>query len=237
MSNNFDDWRILRTADKFAFFSISAIAFVFLLVIFLNVKLIFEMTSKQTEEIGQMQLERIRSELQGQLTDAERTLLRVALTSEQMLASGESLENIRAFFEQEQREQKFSSNGECFNVYIANNEWAIIPTFKIPADYHATERLWYKGAVANPEAIYISEPYTDAMTGEMCFTLSTLLSDGQTVVALDETFASARESVIKMNAGSNRTALIVTKSGKIIGHKDMSLVGKKSRKVCCPNTN
>ena len=234
MNNNFDDWRILRTADKFTFLSIGAIAFVFMLVIFLNVKLIFEMTSKQTEEIGQMQLERIRSELQGQLTDAERTLLRVALTSEQMLASGESLENIRAFFEQEQREQKFSSNGECFNVYIANNEWAIIPTFKIPADYHATERLWYKGAVANPEAIYISEPYTDAMTGEMCFTLSTLLSDGQTVVALDETFASARESVIKMNAGSNRTALIVTKSGKIIGHKDMSLVGKKISKSLLP---
>ena len=231
---NFDDWRILRTADKYSFLAIGAIAVVFLFVIYLNVKLIFEMTSKQTEEIGQMQLERIRSELQGQLTDAERTLLRVALSSEQMLASGESIENIRTFFEQEQREQKFLSNGECFNVYIANRDWAIIPTFKMPADYHATERLWYKGAVANPEAIYISEPYSDAMTGEMCFTLSTLLSDGQTVVALDETFASARESVIKMNAGSNRTALIVTKSGKIIGHKDMSLVGKKISKSLLP---
>lgn len=234
MNRKFDDWRILRTADKFSFAAIGAIAIVFLFVIGLNVKLIFEMTSKQTEEIGQMQLERIRSELQGQLIDSERTLLRVALSAEQMLAAGESTERIREFFEQEQREQKFLSNGECFNVYIANRDWAIIPTFNMPADYHATERVWYKGALLNPEAIYISEPYSDAMTGEMCFTLSTLLSDGQTVVALDETFASARESVIKMNAGSNRTALIVTKSGKIIGHKDMSLVGKKVSKSLLP---
>ena len=234
MKLNFKDWQILRTAGRSSFMAIAISAFFFLIIIALNVKLIFEMTSKQTEEIGQMQLERIRSELQGQLTDAERTLLRVALNAEQMLASGESIEHIRTFFEQEQREQKFLSNGECFNVYIANRDWAIIPTFDMPADYHATERLWYKGALENPEAIYISEPYMDAMTGEMCFTLSTLLSDGQTVVALDETFASARESVIKMNAGSNRTALIVTKSGKIIGHKDMSLVGKKISKSLLP---
>lgn len=234
MNINFKDWRILRTAGRSSFTAIAVVTVVFLLIIGLNVKLIFEMTSKQTEEIGQMQLERIRSELQGQLTDAERTLLRVALSAEQMLASGESVENIRTFFEHEQREQKVLSNGECFNVYIANRDWAIIPTFDMPADYHATERLWYKGAVASPESICISEPYEDAMTGEMCFTLSTLLSDGQTVVALDETFASARESVIKMNAGSNRTALIVTKSGKIIGHKDMSLVGKKISKSLLP---
>ena len=234
MSTKFDDWRILRTVKQSTFVTMAAIVFVFLSVIVLNVKLIFEMASKQTEEIGQMQLERIRSELQGQLNDTERVLVRVALSAEQMLAAGESLDNIREFFEQEQREQKFLSKGECFNVYIANPDWAIIPTFNMPPDYHATERLWYKGALENPESIYISEPYMDAMTGEMCFTLSTLLSDKRTVVALDVTFASARESVIKMNAGSNRSALIVTRSGKIIGHNDMTLVGKKISKSLLP---
>ena len=234
MNTNFNDWRILRTVKRSTFMTIAAIALVFLAVIALNVKLIFEMASKQTEEIGQMQLERIRSELQSELTDTERVLLRVALSAEQMLSSGEPLPRIREFFEQEQHEQKIFTNGECFNVYIANPDWAIIPTFDMPADYHATERLWYKGALENPNAIYISEPYTDAMTGEMCFTLSTLLSDGRTVVALDVTFASARESVIKMNAGSNRSAIIVTQSGKIIGHKDMSLVGKKISKSLLP---
>ena len=234
MNTNFDDWRILRTVKRSTFTTIAIIALVFMAVIALNVKLIFEMASKQTEEIGQMQLERIRSELQNELTDTERVLLRVALSAEQMLASGESLDRIRVFFEQEQREQKLLSDGECFNVYIANPDWAIIPTFDMPADYHATERLWYRGAIENPGAIYISEPYTDAMTGEMCFTLSTLLSDGRTVVALDVTFASARESVIKMNAGSNRSAIIVTQSGKIIGHKDMSLVGRKISKSFLP---
>ena len=53
----FDDWRILRTAGKSAFMAIAVIVFAFLIVIGLNVKLIFEKTSKQTEEIGQIQLE------------------------------------------------------------------------------------------------------------------------------------------------------------------------------------
>ena len=233
-TKNLDDWKILRTARRSSFFLIAGIAAVLVAVIALNVKLIFDMTSNQTEENGQMQLERIRSELQSELTDTERVLMRVALNAEQLLASGASFETVKEFFEREQREQKILSNGECFNVYIANKDWAIIPTFNMPESYHAAERIWYKGAVENPNEIYITEPYIDAMTGEMCFTLSTLLSDKQTVVALDFTFASARESVIKMNSGSNRTALIVTKSGKIIGHKDMSLVGKKISKKLLP---
>ena len=110
MNTNFNDWRILRTVKRSTFMTIAAIALVFLAVIALNVKLIFEMASKQTEEIGQMQLERIRSELQSELTDTERVLLRVALSAEQMLSSGEPLPRIREFFEQEQHEQNVSTS-------------------------------------------------------------------------------------------------------------------------------
>ncbi|MBR0060190.1 MAG: hypothetical protein IJP68_01805, partial [Selenomonadaceae bacterium] len=99
MNTNFDNWRILRTVKRSTFTTIAVIALLFVAVIALNFKLIFEMASKQTEEIGQMQLERIRSELQSELTETERVLVRVALSAEQMLASGESLERIRVFFE------------------------------------------------------------------------------------------------------------------------------------------
>ena len=54
-----------------------------------------------------------------------------------------------------------------------------------------------------------------------------MLSDNNTVVALDYNFRSVQEMIRKMDTGNDRTALIATKDGMIIGYSDMSLVGKK----------
>ncbi len=37
----------------------------------------------------------------------------------------------------------------------------------MPKDYHAFERLWYVGTKENLNKTYITEPYIDAMTGNM----------------------------------------------------------------------
>ncbi|MBR0260179.1 MAG: response regulator [Selenomonadaceae bacterium] len=227
---NLKDWQILKNGKRSDFAVIVVITMIFLIVIELNVRLIFQMTSNQTEEIGQMQLEVIRSDFQGSLQEAESTTLRVAMEAEQLLKANTSHQALEAFFNRRKREQKNLTGGVCFNVYIANKNWAIIPDFKMPPDYHATERLWYKGAVQNPGKVYITEPYIDAMTGMMCFTMSKMLQDNQTVVALDFTFSEVQYFIRKMSANRNREALIVTKSGMIIGYTDMDLVGEKISK-------
>lgn len=73
--------------------------------------------------------------------------------------------------------------------------WHIVPDFDAPDDFHASERVWYLGAQEHPGEIYITEPYIDANTGAMCFTVSTLLSDGETVVGMDLNFDKAQESI------------------------------------------
>ena len=125
-------------------------------VIAMNVRLIFQMTSNQTEEIGRMQLETIRGDLQGALANAENATMQVAMEAEQLINSGASLDELEIFFYQKQREQKTISNGVCFNVYITGKNWTVIPDFDMPEDYHAPERLWYKGAAENPEKVYIT---------------------------------------------------------------------------------
>ena len=227
---NFQGWQILKHGRRADFIIIAVITLIFLSVIAMNVRLIFQMTSDQTEEIGQMQLETIRGELQGALANAENATLRTALEAEQMLKAGASYAEIEKFFYQQKSEQLDLSGGVCFNVYITTKNWTIIPDFDMPADYHAPERLWYKGAAENPGKVYITEPYIDAYTGEICFTMSKILSDGETVVGLDFTMADIQKSISKMSAASDRAALIVTKSGLIIGYNDMSLVGEKISK-------
>lgn len=62
----------------------------------------------------------------------------------------------------------------------------------------------------------------------MCFTVSTLLSDGETVVGMDLNFSKAQESILRMTQGKDRTAMIVTSGGMIAGYTDMSLVGERA---------
>ena len=226
---NFKSWQILKQGRRADFMIITAITAIFLLVIVMNDRLIFQITSNQTEEIGRTQLEVIRSDFQGTLQTAEGATLRMAMEAEQLIKSGASRAELETFFYKRKREQKESTNGICFNayIYVGEKKWTIIPDFDMPPQYHATERLWYKGALENQGEIYISEPYIDAMTGSMCYTMSKALSDGQSVVALDFNFSEVQDLISRMADIGNRNSLIVTKSGMIIGYTDMSFVGKK----------
>jgi hypothetical protein len=69
------------------------------------------------------------------------------------------------------------------------------------------------------------------MTGEMCYTMSILLSDGKTVVAMDFTLSEIQQSVEKMTLNDGSTAMIVTSEGLIVGYTDMSFVGKELKKT------
>ena len=228
MFGNKEEWKILQAGKRSDFLTIAAIVATLILIIAMNVMVIFHMTANQTQVIGQMQLEKINNELQGTLDEAERMLLRLAARSEQMIASGASVEDIKKFFHNEQSEQKILSNGECFNVYIACREWTIIPDFpNRPDDYHAIERNWYIGAAQNPGKVFITEPYVDAAGHGLCFTVSIMLSDKNTVVALDFNFSNTQKSVTKLDTDNDRTALVVTENGMIIGYNDEEFIGKK----------
>lgn len=224
--NFFRDWNILKSGRRIDFAIIIVITAIFLFVIAANVRLIFQMTSNQTEEIGKTRLEVIRSDFQSTITDAEGVTSRVAMEAEQLLKSGTSHEDMEKFFYMRKRERKTSTGGVCFNVYIAGKDWSIIPDFDMPPEFHAQERLWYKGALANPNKIFISEPYIDVITGIMCYTMSKTLEDGETVVALDFNFSAVQYSIRRMSGTSSSKALIVTKTGMIIGYNDMDLVGE-----------
>jgi len=231
MQSTKDEWQILKTGKRADFMTIAAITAIFIMVVALNILFIFRMTAHQTEELGQMQLENIRSELQDTISNAEHMTLRVAVRAERLLSIGASQERIKNFFTNEQREQKVLSNGECFNVYIANKDWIILPEGNLPDNYRTAERNWYKGAAENPGKIFITEPYIDAAGHGLCFTVALMLSDKNTVVGMDFNFSSVQDSISKMDTGNDRTALIVDKNGLILGYSDISLIGEE-----LPNT-
>ena len=201
-------------------------ALALLAVIAMNAALILNLSNAQSEEIGNTQLDVIRSDLQETITEAQTELLRVAIGAEQLMKSGASREALTEYFYAQR--DKHAGSDSFLNVYIAGPDWHIVPDFVGPEDFHAAERVWYIGAQDCPGEVYITEPYMDANGQGMCFTVSTLLSDGETVVGMDLNFSKAQESILRMTQGSDRTAMIVTEGGMIAGYTDMSLVGERA---------
>ena len=213
-------------SDRFRLTNMVAVALTFLMVIGMDVSQIQSLSRTQSDELGRIQLDIIRSDLQDTLASAEANLLHIAIRAERLIDASATRESIEHFI-LDQRESLLADES-FMNVYIAGSDWHVVPGFDAPPDFHASERVCYIGAAEHPGEVYITEPYKDADTGGMCFTISTLLSDGETVVAMDLNFSKVQESIREMTTDKDETAMIVTDSGLIVGYTDMSLVGESA---------
>jgi hypothetical protein len=174
---------------------ILVLTIVFVAIIIMNSRLIMKSMGNQTEQVGKTQINSIKTDFESYITNAEYSLIKVSSGAEQLMGENDDRTSLEEYIIAQKKAQVEASNGVNFNVYIAGKGWEIIPDFDAPADYHATERKWYIGAVESKGEIYITEPYIDSMTGDMCFTMSVLLSDGETVVAMDFTLSEIQQSI------------------------------------------
>ncbi|MGN0291366.1 MAG: cache domain-containing protein, partial [Lachnospiraceae bacterium] len=74
---------------------------------------------------------------------------------------------------------------------------------------------------------YVTPPYQDAMTGDICYTVSVMLGDGDTVLGVDYTMDNIQAHITQMYDAGSRNAVIVTNEGIIAGCSDETLIGKK----------
>ena len=204
-----------------------AIVLIFVAVIGMNISVIFNSGTEQTAKIGSIKLDNIKGDLQETISTAESDLLRYAMGLERLIDDEASEAELTTYIEEESRYFIQTSSGNCFNVYAASGDWTIIPGFDIPDGFHATERSWYIGAVENAGRIFITEPYVDANTKNLCYTLSYVLSDGSTVAALDFSLKKPQASIEAMSADDEgQMAMIVTQNGTIVGCSDVDVQGQ-----------
>ena len=214
----------LRRVDFIILFVIVAV-FIFI-ALFTSVQII-DAKITQADEVGSLRLEAIKKEFQDTLSDAQTSLEKIAEGAQLLVDSKVPMETIDKYIREQKAEQILKSDGVNFNTYIAGKGWEIIPDFDKPDDYHATERLWYVGAIDSAGKIYVTEPYIDSMTGQMCYTMSKMLDDRETVVSMDFTLSEVQNSIAKMMGGNEYKALIITREEQVVGYSDMSVVGSK----------
>ena len=80
-------------------------------------------------------------------------------------------------------------------------------------------------------AVNITEPYIDANTGEMCYSISKLLSDGSTIVGLDFNLSGIQQYIEEMNSNGSGTSFIVDSGGMIVGHSQPEYVGRDYKEL------
>ena len=203
---------------------IIAVAVVLAVVTFMNTLLVFRMTSQQTQDSGAYQLASISGSMESMISESQALTMRLGIQASPFLDDYDALEK---FVYEKKDELLEETNGNLFSFYIAGDGWDIMPEFTDrPAGYVPTERDWYTGAIRNGGNTYITSPYIDARTGDICYTISVMLSDRSSVLAVDCTMDTIRDYIRRMYEKGMRNAVIVTNEGIIAGCTDDSLVGE-----------
>lgn len=101
-------------------------------------------------------------------------------------------------------------------------------------DFLVTERAWYTGAAATDD-VYVSEPYADEQTGNICVTLSKAIrQDGDVVgVAGLDMYMDDLVTLIESSYDGGNYVFLATKEGLILTHPDpeFALTTEKSTTI------
>ncbi|MDE7133472.1 MAG: cache domain-containing protein, partial [Lachnospiraceae bacterium] len=114
---------------------------------------------------------------------------------------------------------------ELLNLYCGTKDSRFIQSNReagIPEGYDPVERGWYKQA-AESGSIIVTDPYCDAITGQMCATIAApAYIDGELagVIGLDVTLGTVTELTGSINYDEGVYGFLVDSSGQYIAHKN-----------------
>lgn len=149
-------------------------------------------------------------------------------TIEIMQDDGKSIDEIRAYLE-EQSEMYSNASDVDFDYVYGLVEGEFIPgvDWEIEEGYVPESRDWYKAAVeAEGDVAYVT-PYIDKLSGERMMSVSRLLKDGKSVVAVDVKLDKIQSITVAQAARVKGSySMIVDSDGIAVAHSAESNIGK-----------
>ncbi|WP_313892192.1 methyl-accepting chemotaxis protein [Psychrobacillus sp.] len=112
---------------------------------------------------------------------------------------------------------------ETTSIYITlpSKEVVIMPQADLGANFDPTIREWYQNALANPDTVQWSKPYTDSATGELVIAVSkAVVSNGRVVavLALDMELTALAEEIEASDVGYEGFPMVLDTDGTVIAH-------------------
>ena len=187
----------------------------------------YKSSVKDIEELGVSNLQSEAAMIENYLNKSMDVLWVTADTVNYMMDNGASSKEILEYLTAEAEHQSKEVDENFTGVYgYINGEYLDGIGWLPPKDYEPTEREWYFAAKEAGGKATIVQPYLDAQTNTIMFSVSQLLSDGKSVVALDIALNRVQDIAESMTMNDKGYGFIMDSTGLIIAHLDKSQKGK-----------
>ncbi|MBO6113109.1 MAG: cache domain-containing protein, partial [Lachnospiraceae bacterium] len=201
----------------------------FIIIIFLNFRVIYNITMENIKNRAEAMLLKYSVKMNDYLDEGVTVLLSMSYNVEDMFRINASSEEILQYFIRESEALEADSLINFTGIYgYVEDEYIDGYLWEPDEDYIPTKRPWYTEAVKQNGEIAYVEPYTDAMTGDTIMTMSKLLSDKKSVIAIDikiNDIQDITEALIDKDDDTGEV-IIIDDSGAVIAHSDRGEVGK-----------
>ena len=206
------------------------IAIIFCLLFFMVVYIFSSFYTSSVKDIEELGVSNMKSEaamIENYLNKSMDVLWVTADTVNFMMMNGASSEEILNYLTTEAEHETKEVDENFTGVYgYINGEYLDGIGWVPPKDFVPTEREWYIAAKEANGKATIVQPYLDAQTNTIMFSVSQLLSDGVSVVSLDVALNEVQIITENMKMNNMGYGFIIDNSGLIIAHHDQLEKGK-----------
>ncbi len=209
---------------------LATIAIIFFLLFFMVVYIFssfYKSSVKDIEELGVSNMKSEAAMIENYLNKSMDVLWVTADTVNFMMENGTSSEEILNYLTTEAEHETKEVDENFTGVYgYIDGEYLDGIGWVPPADFMPTERDWYIAAKEADGKATIVQPYLDAQTNTVMFSVSQLLSDGVSVVSLDVALNEVQIITENMTMNDMGYGFIMDNTGLIIAHHDQLEKGK-----------
>ncbi|MBO4336515.1 MAG: cache domain-containing protein [Lachnospiraceae bacterium] len=163
------------------------------------------------------------------LTESINTVDMSSYMMAEMMEGDATYEQLETFLETESAIALKTVEGSTSNgLYGFFNGEYVDGTGWVPdEDYEPTQRPWYTAAASMQGETVLVTPYVDAQTGTVMMSISKLLPDGKSVLALDLSLDGIQDDVVKNKAfGSWEAVMVLAPEAIVAAHSDGDEKGK-----------
>ncbi len=182
---------------------------------------------RNIEELGVSNMKSEAAMIENYLNKSMDVLWVTADTVNYMMENGASSDEILKYLTAEAKHETEQIDENFTGIYgYINGEYLDGIGWVPPKDYIPTQRDWYISAKKAGGKATIVPPYLDAQTNTVMFSVSQLLSDGESVVSLDVALNEVQTITEGMTMNDMGYGFIMDNTGLIIAHFDISEKGK-----------
>ncbi|WP_019001336.1 sensor domain-containing diguanylate cyclase [Succinimonas amylolytica] len=143
-------------------------------------------------------------------------------TVDTMLKSSTSSDEIRRYLVQASDNIKSSIDSDSTGLYGLVNDTFVDGSGWVPdADYDPRNRPWYQETMENGTPITFVKPYVDMQTGNYMMTITGLLGDGKSVIAIDVGLREVQDITERIGQSvPGCIGMVLDNSGGVVAHSD-----------------